>query len=584
MASSTPKDWRNATAHDGGGDTSTPLSAVALEDLESRVMPPWFNVTHYGAVGDGATDDTAEIQEALDAAAAEDGTVYVPAGIYRVSSLSIDSGVRLYGAGMGLSVIKANNTTVVLQNEHPTTGDDNIEVRDLTFHGNDATLDFIVRFDASTATFPAGNSDITVRNVEVCNGDYAGLFIQKCIRGRVIDCYIHTLERDGVQFADGKDLLVRGCTIQDTHDDSVAFVAYTAQIVRASAVGNDLGDDSVTIGTGANTCVLFAGVRGGVCAGNVIRGAIDGITVQNFNAFESQGIAITGNSLERPGIAQAAGGTGILIAGGQTRGGTADAGIGDITISGNTIVSPWSEGIRVTAGNGHICNKVIIANNMIAERTGEGIGTAQGISVRSYTSGDLIRDVIISGNYIHRMESDGIFVDAQANGNVSRLVITGNTITDSDTNGILIDGGAVGAVDIVLIQGNMITNTTGGTRQDYGIQFTGSAAGRVSMLDNHLAGNNTADTLGAPITDIASAATITIPSAATTFNVTGTTTITSVTASNPGRVVTLKFAGILTFTDGSNLKLNGNFVTSADDTITLTCDGTNWYEMARSAN
>ena len=42
--------------------------------------------------------------------------------------------------------------------------------------------------------------------------------------------------------------------------------------------------------------------------------------------------------------------------------------------------------------------------------------------------------------------------------------------------------------------------------------------------------------------------------------------------------------GILTFTDGSNLKLNGNFVTTADDTITLVYDGTNWYEMCRSVN
>lgn len=38
------------------------------------------------------------------------------------------------------------------------------------------------------------------------------------------------------------------------------------------------------------------------------------------------------------------------------------------------------------------------------------------------------------------------------------------------------------------------------------------------------------------------------------------------------------------FTDGSNLKLNGNFTCTADDSITLLCDGTNWIEIARSAN
>lgn len=32
-----PKDWRNATTASGGGDTTTPLNAAALEDLETRV-------------------------------------------------------------------------------------------------------------------------------------------------------------------------------------------------------------------------------------------------------------------------------------------------------------------------------------------------------------------------------------------------------------------------------------------------------------------------------------------------------------------------------------------------------------------
>jgi len=70
------------------------------------------------------------------------------------------------------------------------------------------------------------------------------------------------------------------------------------------------------------------------------------------------------------------------------------------------------------------------------------------------------------------------------------------------------------------------------------------------------------------------------------FHVTGTTTITSITSTNvpAGTTITIIFDGSLTFTDGSNLKLAGNFNTSADSTITLAYDGTNWYEIARSAN
>lgn len=83
---------------------------------------------------------------------------------------------------------------------------------------------------------------------------------------------------------------------------------------------------------------------------------------------------------------------------------------------------------------------------------------------------------------------------------------------------------------------------------------------------------------------VASAATIAIPNGADVVSVTGTTTITSVTAGYAGQRVTLVFAGALTFTDGSNLKLAGNLVTTADDTISLVCDGTIWFETGRSVN
>lgn len=84
--------------------------------------------------------------------------------------------------------------------------------------------------------------------------------------------------------------------------------------------------------------------------------------------------------------------------------------------------------------------------------------------------------------------------------------------------------------------------------------------------------------------DVASAASI-APSG-NLFHVTGTTTITSIltTGITNGTKITIIFDGALTLTDGSNLRLNGDFVTTADDTITLIKDGSNWYELFRSVN
>ncbi len=86
--------------------------------------------------------------------------------------------------------------------------------------------------------------------------------------------------------------------------------------------------------------------------------------------------------------------------------------------------------------------------------------------------------------------------------------------------------------------------------------------------------------------NVTSAATATL-GVGNLFHVTGTVNITTLDtcdATTAGLTVTLVFDDILTFTDGNNLKLAGNFITSADDTITLVCDGANWLEVARSAN
>lgn len=82
--------------------------------------------------------------------------------------------------------------------------------------------------------------------------------------------------------------------------------------------------------------------------------------------------------------------------------------------------------------------------------------------------------------------------------------------------------------------------------------------------------------------DVASTSSMTLGDDGNFFDITGTTGITSITAKTAGTEVTLQFDGVLTVTDGSNLKLNGNFITAAESTLKLVCDGTNWFEIARS--
>lgn len=60
-----------------------------------------LNVTTFGALGDGFTDDTAAIQSAIDRAYATGGSiVYFPSGIFVITQITLREGISLIGSGI----------------------------------------------------------------------------------------------------------------------------------------------------------------------------------------------------------------------------------------------------------------------------------------------------------------------------------------------------------------------------------------------------------------------------------------------------------------------------------------------------
>jgi len=203
------------------------------------------------------------------------------------------------------------------------------------------------------------------------------------------------------------------------------------------------------------------------------------------------------------------------------------------------------------------------------------------------TGSTVIEGVSIGGGQNVLSAGNGIATVGTVNG----LVVSGGIYSGNTSSGISLSAGTTKCA----ITGAVIGVGSGSTGNAYGI-FLNTSTGDVMIANNVITGNVTADIGGTAGTarfdnnitgtssTVASTATLTLPVDKDFFIISGTNNITRITASWAGREVTLMFQAALTVVDGDNLKIAGNFVTSADDTISLVCDGTSWVEKSRAAN
>jgi hypothetical protein len=208
----------------------------------------WINVKDYGAVGDGVTNDTTSVADAV--AAMTDGCVlYFPPGTYLANGtgqLNNLNNVTVMGAGMGISIWKSVTPGVMIWAN--AAGCDNWNVRDITLDSN-----YTARTSGGHCLY-LECSQCVIDHVEVLNaGQFAILIedpdnVQNEFRNiQITNCRIVDGYADGIHVVEGQNVVISNNIIDGADDDCIA-VFDCVDVVIANNVCR------------ARTDVLIAGV------------------------------------------------------------------------------------------------------------------------------------------------------------------------------------------------------------------------------------------------------------------------------------------------------------------------------------
>ncbi len=210
--------------------TATFTVFAAAEEAENEAI---FNVTRFGASGDGITDDGAAIQDAFDACnEAGGGTVYFPVGTYCIS-----------------------RTVFFYSNQRILFDDNAILKRTVNEENNAETCGVFLCNWFETSDTNASTSSISCENVEISGGTFDGsgaipqdspinvAMINTCHADNVVisDCrFINNYNAHCIEINSSQNVYIRNCEFSD-YTGTADNVRYNEMIQIDKSVNSALG-------------------------------------------------------------------------------------------------------------------------------------------------------------------------------------------------------------------------------------------------------------------------------------------------------------------------------------------------------
>jgi hypothetical protein len=367
---------------------------IDLVDLENVAAPLTqstnsLSIMSYGAGGTGATDDTTPLVNCISAAHSQGKTVWLPAGIYKITStINLPSNITIEGSGMWYStltgdpILYANSSRRVTLNGNGS----NIHLSDFAILGK---LNYRNDNEPNDGLGGAYGTGSTISRVWV-EHTKTGAWLVNSSGLVVSDCRFRNTIADGINLCVGmQSTTVTNCTARGTGDDCFPIwpATYTSQTYSP-------GLNVITHCTAQTPFLANGGaIYGGVS--NRIEDCLFQDITYGCGILISTTFAVGANTFSGTTVAQRCD---LIRCGGYDPGyqwraalqlclDTYNDGISDINLNNLNITNSISDGMSIIGGTGTLSNAV--AANVSIPDYGIGTSGRNGLWARNDTIGSM---------------------------------------------------------------------------------------------------------------------------------------------------------------------------------------------------